>query len=97
MVIFMLERLKISEVEMKSKYTYLIALGLISFPLLSQAYQQKVYTSNSSPIDPTKAYQTSQVANDIQAEDAKAQLNKVDHQVQGEDTDSVAQAAHGMD
>lgn len=49
---FHIERLKISEVEMKNKYMYLVALGLISFPLLSQAHQQKVYTSNSSPIEP---------------------------------------------
>ena len=82
---------------MKNKYMYLVPLGLISFPLLSQAHQQKVYTSNSSPIEPDQTYQTSRVANDIQAEDAKAQLNRIDNQVDGEDTNNVAQAAHGMD
>ncbi|BCD90587.1 hypothetical protein fh0823_07260 [Francisella halioticida] len=47
-------------------------------------------------MDPTQANQTSQLANDIQAEDAKAQLNKANSQVSGENTNSSVQAAHGM-
>ncbi|WP_150467486.1 hypothetical protein [Francisella sp. SYW-9] len=84
---------------MKNKYLSLIVIGLMSFPLLSQASQQVVYTSNSSATTsstPSIQCQTCQTADDIQAEEAKAQLNKVNHQVKAEDADNVAQAANGM-
>ncbi|MED7789494.1 hypothetical protein [Francisella sp. 19X1-34] len=81
---------------MKKKYVSLVVLGLMSFPLLSQASQQVVYTSNSTATTSSIQCQTCQTADDIQAEEAKAQLNKFDDQVHGQDTNNVAQAANGM-
>ncbi|QIW10490.1 hypothetical protein [Francisella sp. LA112445] len=81
---------------MRNKYLSLVVLGLMSFPLLSQAYQQTVYTSNSTASTSSEQCQTCQTADDIQAEEAKAKLNKFDDEVHGQDTNNVAQAANGM-
>ncbi|MED7818669.1 MULTISPECIES: hypothetical protein [unclassified Francisella] len=81
---------------MKKKYLAIVFTGLISFPFISNGYTQKIYTGNSLPAPATKQTQVSQIADDIQAEDAKAQLNKVNNQVHGQDTISAVQAAHGM-